>query len=340
MLKRSSPETEAAARPGALIGVVVGLAGAICLMLLAFSAPPMHSGPHDLPVAVSGPEPAVTQLQASLDEKSPGALDVTVYREGDVTRAIEDRDAVGGISLTEQGAEILTASAAGTPYPAVLRGLGDGLTAEGLTVTYTDVVPLTRDDPMGAGVAALALPLAIGGTISAALLSVLLRRRRTLRVAGSLVFSAVTGLATIAILQYWLGAVDGTYWGTAAGVALGIAAISLTVLGLESLLGYAGIALGALTMVFVANPLSGMATGPAWLPQPWGDIGQLLPIGAAGTVIRSAAFFGGAGSQQAVVVLGVWIALGLVLLALPGRRLAHAEPGQPGPGSPGLRRNG
>ena len=321
MIGRSGADTEASARPTVLIGMVVGLAAAICLMLLACSAPPMNSGPHDLPLAVSGPAPAVSRLQDALDEKSPRGFEVAVYAHGDeVTGAIENRDAVGGISITPEGVEVKTASAAGVPYATLLHNIGNGLAAEGLAVTYTDVVPLTGDDPTGAGIAALALPLAIGGTISAVLLTTLSRRRRALRVAGSVAFSALTGLATTAILQYWLGAVDGTYWGTAAGVGLGIAAISLTVLGLESLLGYAGIAIGALTMVFVANPLSALATGPGWLPQPWGDIGQLLPIGAAGTVIRSAAFFGGAGSQRALLVLGAWILLGLVLLLVSRRR--------------------
>ena len=60
---------------------------------------------------------------------------------------------------------------------------------------------------------------------------------------------------------------------------LGIAAISLTVLGLNSLLGLAGIGLGAVLMLFVANPLSGLATGAAWLPSPWGTLGQYLPLG-------------------------------------------------------------
>ena len=321
MIKLSAADSDAAVRPAVLIGIVVGLAAAVCVMLLAFSAPPIHSGPHDVPVAVSGPETAVTGLRTALNERRPGAFELQVYPGVEqVAAAIEDRDVVGGISITQEGVEVRTASAAGAPYVTLVRDLGSGLAAEGMTVTYVDVVPLTSDDPTGAGLAALALPLAIGGTISAALLARLLRQRAALRVAGSVAFSVLTGLATTAVLQYWLGAVDGSYWATAAGVAVGIAAISLTVLGLESLLGSPGIVIGALSMVLVANPLSAIATGPAWLPQPWGDIGQFLPVGAGGTVIRSAAFFGGGGSGQALLVLSAWIALGLTLLASSARR--------------------
>jgi hypothetical protein len=314
-----------------LAAVVVGLTAAICLMLLAFSAPTIHSGPRDLPVAMSGPEPAVAQLHAGLEQKNPGAFEVTTYATADeVTAAIRDRAAVGGISIAPDGrVTIQIASAAGAPYASVLRNIGSGLAALGQAVTYTDVVPLTTDDPAGSGLAALALPLAFGGTASAAVVAALFRRSRILCVLGSVTFSVLAGLAATAILQYWLGAIDGPFSVTAAGVSLGIAAISLTVLGLESLLGYAGAGIGALIMVFIANPLSGIATGPVWLPQPWGEIGQFLPIGAAGTVIRSVAFFDGAGSGRALVVLAGWIVLGLILVALSTRR--ESRPGWQGP---------
>jgi len=322
----SNADTKPPAGPPVLAGVILGLTAAICLMLLAFSTPTIHSGPRDLPLAVSGPEPAISHLHTALEEKNPGAFMVTTYASVDeATAAIKDRDAVGGISIAQDGrVTIQTASAAGSPYASLLRNIGSGLAAGGqAVVTYADVVPLTSDDPAGSGLAALALPLAFGGTASAVIVATLFRRSRILCVLGSVAFSVLAGLAATAILQYWLGAIDGPFWATAAGVGLGIAAISLTVLGLESLLGYAGAGIGALIMVFIANPLSGIATGPAWLPQPWGEIGQFLPIGAAGTVIRSAAFFDGAGSGHALLVLAAWIVFGLILVALSTRRESH-----------------
>jgi len=316
MIERASVGPAPTAGLRALAVVVLGLTAVICLMLLAFSAPAIHSGPHDLPLAVSGPEPAVSGLHTVLDEKAPDAFEVKSHASADaVASAIRERDAVGGISIAPDGITIQIASAAGAPYAPLLRNIGAGMTSEGRTVTYTDVAPLTSEDPTGSGLAALALPLALGGTISAVALATIFRRSRTRRIVGSLAFSVIAGLATTALLRFGLGTVDGAFWSTAAGVGLGIAAISLTVLGLESLLGYVGIGMGALTMVFIANPLSGLASGPAWLPQPWGDVGQFLPIGAAGTLIRSAAFFDGAGSGSAVLVLGGWVVLGLALLA-------------------------
>jgi hypothetical protein len=72
---------------------------------------------------------------------------------------------------------------------------------------------------------------------------------------------------------------------------------------LEELLGERGIALGALTMVFVGNPFSAVGSAPELLPQPVGGIGQLLPPGAGGNLLRSTGFFDGAGAGGHVAVL-------------------------------------
>ncbi|MBB5832374.1 hypothetical protein [Brachybacterium aquaticum] len=96
--------------------------------------------------------------------------------------------------------------------------------------------------------------------------------------------------------------------------------ISLFVLGMESLLGYPGLGIGAILMMFVANPLSGMATGWQWLPSPWGLIGQLLPIGASGTLVRSVAFFDGHGAARPILVLACWAVLGALLVGLSAVR--------------------
>lgn len=301
-----------------LVAAVIGLGAIVSLMVLAFLAPAINSGPHDLPLAVSGPAPAVAQLEATLDKAQPGAFDVTEHGSlEEVTDAVHDRDAIGGISIATDGSITITsAGGAGTPYKAVLTGIGTSLQASGVTVTSTDIAPLTKDDPNGAGLTALALPLAFGGMISAVLLSRLLQHHPWLRVLGAAAASLAVGFAVVAILQFGFGSVDGDYLETALALALGTAAISLFVLGMESLLGFRGLGIGGVLIMFVANPLSAMATGWQWLPKPWGTIGQLLPPGAAGTLIRSEAFFDGHGSLPPIIVLSVWVAVGVALTGI------------------------
>ncbi len=73
------------------------------------------------------------------------------------------------------------------------------------------------------------------------------------------------------------------------------------------------------------NPLAGIATTSAWLPSGLGTFGQILPPGAAGTLVRSAAYFDGAGGFVALSTLAAWIVVGLVLYVVGMRRAVGEE---------------
>jgi hypothetical protein len=88
--------------------------------------------------------------------------------------------------------------------------------------------------------------------------------------------------------------------------------------GTTALIGREGLALGAVVMFLVGNALSGLAAAPELLPQPWGEVGQWLPIGAGGTLLRSVAYFGGNGGGFSAAVLSAY-AIGGLLLTLIGR---------------------
>jgi hypothetical protein len=190
-------------------------------------------------------------------------------------------------------------------------------------------VPLPADDPRGAGLAAGALPLVLGGIIAAGLLTNLVAGIGR-RVAGALAFAITGGLALVAILQYWLGSLQGDYWANSGVVALSIAATALTLLGLESLLGVAGLGLGGALMMLLGNPLSGLTSAPEMLPSGWGTLGQYLPPGAAGSLLRSTAYFDGRGATPHLLVLAGWAALGLLLVGAAALRRprGHSAPAQ------------
>ena len=113
----------------------------------------------------------------------------------------------------------------------------------------------------------------------------------------------LTGLGATLVVQSWLDVVGGDFFANSAALSLTVLAIAATVTGLHALLGKAGIALGALTMVFIGNPFSGVATSPDMLPSGAGRLGQLLPPGAGGNLLRSTGFFDGAGGGGHVAVL-------------------------------------
>lgn len=309
-----------------LLTVLIGVPALLIVMLLCFLTPSLNSGAKDLPLAIAGPPQATNRITSALEAKAPGSFETTTYEQPDQARqAVKDRRAVGAIAVGANGITVMTASGAGTPYVQLLKGIGAGLEATGQHVTYEDLAPMTNEDPTGVTITSLALPLAFGGNVSAVLLITLLRKSPWLRMLGAALMSLASGLAITALLQFGFHTIDGGFWMTTGALTLGIAAISLTVIGAKDLLGYPGLGLGGFLILFISNPLSGIATGPQWLPAPWGEIGQLMPIGAAGTAMRSAVFFNGAGAGRAVIVLTCWALAGLVMSALGARLTARRE---------------
>jgi len=298
----------------ALLTVVVSV------LLTAFAWPSVRTSLHDVPIAVAGPAAAAAQVTAALDQRMPDGFTVTrVADSAAAEKLVQDREVYGAIDLSTGAPQVLTASAASATVAQTLQGVATALSGAGPTVTVRDVVALPADDPRGAGLAAGALPLVLGGMLAAVLLTNLLRGA-TRRITGALVFAVTGGLATAAILQFWFGSLDGSYAANAGAIALTVAAISITLLGLEALLGYPGFGLGAATMMLVGNPLSGAATAPEMLPGWSGALGQLLPPGAGGQLLRSTAYFDGRGATHSLTVLLCWLALGAVLCAVAGSR--------------------
>jgi hypothetical protein len=107
--------------------------------------------------------------------------------------------------------------------------------------------------------------------------------------------SGAAGLVAVGIAQGWLGVLGGDWLVNAGVLGLTVLAVGGAVAGLAAPFGRAGAAVGALLMVLVGNPLSGVSSAPELLPEPAGAIGQLLPPGAGGSLLRSTAFFDGAG---------------------------------------------
>ncbi|MBZ6294345.1 hypothetical protein ACFXAQ_12130 [Streptomyces olivaceus] len=302
-----------------LAAIVVGLTAAITVMLCAFALPSVNGGPHHAPLGVTGP--AAQSVQAKLDGD---AWDVTVYDDAEaLTDAIEDRDAVGGIVLGSDGVTVLTATAGGQLISTAIGGLGETLAEQQhVSATVRDLVPFPADDPRGTGLTGAALPMVFGGMLPAIVLLQVFpghARLRT-RLAGVVAFALAAGVAVSAVLTYGTGTLDGNFWITSLGLALGMAALAVPFLGLESLFGFAGFGAGAAVTMFLGNPLSGLPTGPYWLPDGWSTFGQLLPPGASGSLLRANAYFDGTGAGGPALVLTAWAAVGLVLMLAADRR--------------------
>jgi hypothetical protein len=309
------------AAQGLLVAVVAVVLQALLIPL--FAAPAADLAPRDLPLVVAGPAPAAATVADRLAAERPGAFDVTVVADAATAdQALRDRLAYGAVVLGADGPALHVASAAGPTVAAMLTQAAAGL---GVTAPVVDVVPTSPDDPRGAGFAAGFLPLAMTGMAAGILFTLVVTARRA-RLAGLAAFTALAGLVGAAVLNLWLGVVPGGYWAGAAVIGLVSGAVAATVAGLGAVLGRPGTALGALAVFLVGNALSAVGSAPELLPQPWGEVGQWLPIGAGGTLLRSVAYFDGAGAAPAAWTLAAYLVGGLVLVGLARTRRPAPQP--------------
>ncbi|MEW1903793.1 hypothetical protein [Streptomyces sp. NPDC086147] len=213
--------------------------------------------------------------------------DVTVYEDtAALTTAIQEREVAGGLALGTGGIDVYTATAGAPTATGALTALGNAAAAQQQTkATVHDLVPFPGDDPRGAGLAAAGLPLVFGGIFPAVVLTRLFPGHSGLR-------TRVTGVVLFSLLA-------------------GLAVAGCLQYGTGSLAGN--------------HWLTGLGSGPYWLPSGWSTLGQVLPPGASGSLLRSLAFFDGTGAAVPALTLAAWVALGLVLLLVADRRGAHAR---------------
>lgn len=314
-IPRHSSHSVPAHEPPAAVratGIVLVLTVALALVAIAFALPAARTAPHDVPIGAAGPQAASGQIAAMMDKQAPGAFEFTYYPGEQALRdAIANRDVYGGISFAPDGRTLFVATGGSPMIAQTLTQIGQSIAQRsGAELRVDDLAPLTADDPRGAGLAASALPITLAGLLPAIALVLVLKREVWTRLAAVVVFSGLAGWTITALLRYVLGSIDQNFWGVTGGLTLAVLASGLAMLGLGSLFGRVGLALGALLALLVSNPLSGLSSAPELLPRGWGEFGQWLPQGAGATLLRSTAFFDGAGATTAIVVLVCWALAG------------------------------
>ena len=201
--------------------------------------------------------------------------------------------------------------------------------ASAMEAKTTAVVPLSENDSSGTGLAIAAFPLVMGGTIGG-MLSLTLINGTWRRFATATLYAVIGGALTALILSTWFGFIPGdfaTLWAAFGATYLATAFFIVGVGALSSPL--IGLAVGAVITMFIGNPISGASMPSVFLPGAWGAIGQMMVPGASSTLLRSIAYFPEAATSDQWLVLGSWIAFGLLTgvlgWALKERRTAMVE---------------
>lgn len=201
--------------------------------------------------------------------------------------------------------------------------------ASAMTVKATAVVPLSESDSSGTGLTIAAFPLVIGGILGG-VLSLNLIKGTWRRFATATLYAVIAGALTALILSTWFGFIPGdfaTLWAAFAATYLATASFMI---GMGALLvPAAGLGLGVVVTMFIGNPISGASMPSVFLLGAWGQIGQMMVPGASSTLLRLIAYFPEAATSDQWLVLGSWIAFGLLAgvigWAVKERRAAKVE---------------
>ena len=201
--------------------------------------------------------------------------------------------------------------------------------ASAMTVKTTAVVPLSESDSSGSGIAISAFPLVIGGILGGSF-SALRVNGTWRRFVTATLYAVIGGALTALILNVWFGLIPGdfaTLWAAFSATYLATASFIVGVSALTAPI--VGLGVGAVITMFIGNPISGATMPSAFLPGAWGAIGQMMVPGASSTLLRSIAYFPEVATSGQWLVLGSWIAFGLLAgvigWALKERRSAKVE---------------
>jgi hypothetical protein len=315
-----------------MLAVAALIALGASTLLSVFAWPVVHTAPNKLPVGLVTSQTMRGRLPQLLERSLPGAFAFKPYAdEAQARTAILQREVYGAVLLDPARPadfKVLTASAGGPAVAQLLSGVGNQLgtlmAASGFAApTVEDVVPTTANDPRQATLAAIVLPLVITGYVSGFLLPTRLPRRRE-RIGATAVVALVAGFSFASIIQFGFQTITGPFLVNGLIFSLAVGAVVALVMGLRVSLGLRGLGVAGGVLMLISNPFSALTSAPEMLPGAWGMVGQLLPLGAFGHMLRSVAFFGGNGAALPLWVLLGWITFGGVLMLLGPRQTSPA----------------
>jgi len=306
--------------------VVAGLLALVTLIGLI--APAIKSpSPHDIPVGLAGPTPAVDQISSAFGANAPGVFTFTTYdTEADARAAVDSRSVDGALVLGQGGPRLIVAAAAGDAVTGVITAAFTNVfQKQGQALAVETVHPFASGDPHGLILFFVVLAVLVSTLIAQALVG--LRRGVGFATQALVVvlFAVVAAPVAMGLATWIAGDYGSGFWAATALVALASAAIGAVVAGAAALLGRPGVALAALVAVLLDLVCSGGPIGSQLLPDAYRWLAPGMPAGQLYSAIRGALYFDGAGVGQPVLVLVAWLAAGVVLLAF-GRLARRARP--------------
>jgi hypothetical protein len=305
--------------PRRLFAVAVAAAVAGFILTLSYGYADHAPAPHGVRVAVAAPAGFAAGLAAGLAHAAPGGFTVVAAPSAAaVAGSVLSQSAAGGLVAAAAGpVTIVTAGAAGpAQQQAVKAALLAAAAALHRPARTLDVAPLPPGDRAGLSVFVFELGLLIPSVLASIGLFFLGRRLRVWwRFTAAVAFALLAACGSVLVLDAVLGALTG-----AAGALIGVGffgALTFVVFvtACQAVTGLPGTGLAALVLVFVGNAVSDGTVPFAFLPDGFRQVAPWLPNGAIVSAARDVVYLPGSDLSHPLLVLGIWLAASLAVLA-------------------------
>ena len=300
---------------------VIAVAAAVVgfILTLSFGFADHAPAPHGVRIAVAAPPRLVRGLAAGLAHAAPGGFTVVAAPSVRAVRdSVRSQEAAGGLVAGVTGpVTIVTAAAAGLgQQQTITAALMAAATAMHRQARPLDVAPLPANDRTGLSVFVFELGLLLPSVLGSIGIFVLGRRFRVWwRITAAAVFALLAACGSVLVLDAILGALTGA---SAALIGVGFLG-SLTfvafVAACQAVTGLQGTGLAALVFVVIGNACSGGTVPFAFLPDGFRQVAPWLPNGAIVSAARDVVYFPGSDLAHPLLVLGIWLAGSLAVLA-------------------------
>jgi hypothetical protein len=274
--------------------------------------------PHDIPVGLVGPAPAVQQISTAFGTNAPGAFQFTTYgSEADATAALDSRT-VDGVLVLGSPPRLIVAGAAGDAATSVITAAFTNLfKAQGVTPEVEVVHPFAAGDAHGLILFFVVVAVIVASLVTQALLlGIAPDSGFGARLTVAVVFALLAGLTAMGTAAWIADDYASGFWTAVGLVMLAALAVGTVVAGCARLLGPPGLGLAALVVVLLNLVSSGGPVGSQLLPDFYRALAPWMPAGQLYTALRGALYFDGAGLAGPLLVLSGWVAGGLVLMWL------------------------
>jgi len=302
----------------AVFAAILGLG-----ITLSFGYADHDPKPHDVRIAVAAAPAVRAEVAAGLGRAAPGAFEIV--------RAADARAGATGVRSQSTAAALIVPPSG--PVTIVTAGAEGVMQQQALTAALTaasrsihreakslDVAPLGSGDRSGLSSFVFGLGLLIPSVLGGVGLFLLgMRLRLWWRVAAATLFALLAACGGALATGTVLGALTGA-GGALIGIGfLGALSFVLFVAAVQAVVGLPGTALAAVAFIFIGNAISGGSVPVGFLPDGFRQIAPWLPNNAIIAGVRDVVYFNGHHLGHPLLVLGLWPAVALGVLAAVDR---------------------